>query len=173
MEIEEKDIMVMRTLIATFPIRTLTDVNYQDINCKEYISNNIAAPIITRNFKSIRKLAGYSQVQLANALGVKPQAIHQRDKKFYKPSITATIGFIEFLRHTNTEKTIPSICEGVNTNVRNPKVDLLWSAALKCLDKAFRVGNENYDVDKDLEFLVDLMSLKIDLIKKILDRINF
>ena len=172
MEIKEKD-LTMRTIIATFPIRTLKDADYSDINCKEYVSNNIAAPIITRNFKLIRKLAGYSQIQLANALGVKPQAIHQRDKKFYKPSITATIGFIEFLRHTNTEKPIPSICDGVNTNVRNPKVDLLWSAALKCLDKAFRVGNENYNVDKDLEFLVNIMPLDITLIKVILDRINF
>ena len=172
MEIKEKD-LTMRTMIATFPIRILKDANYSDIDCKMYISNNLAAPIVHRNFKAIRILAGYTQIQLANALGVTPQAIHQRDKKFYKPSITATIGFIEFLRHGNTEKSIPSIFDEANTNVKNLKQELLWIAALKCLDKAFRVGNENYDIDKDLKFLVNIMPLDIALIKIILDKINF
>lgn len=170
---EFKEDLYIKTMIATFPIRSLKDVGYCDIDCKNYIHNNIAAPIVNRNFKSIRILAGFTQTKLAKIFGVTNQTICQKETGATKPSINATIGFTEFLHNNNTKKPVPTIFADMITDVKNPKVDLLWPIALKCFDKAFQIGNEDYDVDNDLKFLADLMSLDIDLIKRIIDRINF
>ena len=170
---EFKEDLKIKTIIATFPIRSLKDDNCCDIDYKKYIHNSVAAPIVNRNFKSIRILAGFTQTELAKIFDVTKQTICQKETGATKPSINATIGFTEFLRNNNTKKAVPTIFADMITDVKNPKVDLLWPIALKCLDKAFQIGNEDYDIDKDLKFLVNIMPLNITLIKVIIDRINF
>lgn len=164
-------IATFRTYIATTPARMLK----KDIDESSYIPNNMATKIVYRNFKVIRSLAGFSPSQIALAFDVTKQVVSRWDNGKYTPSVTLSMAFMEFIRY-NVRASEYRCDDGNPIFIKkfdiedDEKVKLLFPIALKCLDKAFQIGNEGYDIDKDLVFLSKLMDLDIDLIKELIDR---
>ena len=164
-------VATFRTYLATTPARMLK----KSIDESSYIPNNMAAKIVHRNFKAIRSLAGFSPSQIALGFDTTKQVVSRWDNGKYIPSVTVSMAFMEFIRYNvrtseyRCEDDKPIIIKKFDID-DDEKVKILFPIALKCLDKTFQIGNEKYNVDKDLVFLSKLMDLDIDLIKELIDR---
>ena len=165
-------VATFRTYLATTPARMLK----KSIDEGDYIPNNMAAKIMHRNIKALRILAGFSASQIALAFDITKQVVSRWDNgKYLHPSVTLSMAFMEFIQYNvraseyRCKNDKPLIIKKFDIE-DDDKVKILFPIALKCLDKAFQIGNESYNIDKDLEFLSKLMDLDIDLIKELIDR---
>ena len=131
------------TISATAPAKTLGK-EIKDYN--EFITNKEAMPIIARNLRAIRTCSGILAKEIAESFEITKQMVSNQETgrvKFNNPALS--MAYIIY------------ICALANPKGRQA---IIWNIALKCLDKAFRVDNSDYNLDDDLNYLAKLTKFK-------------